>query len=278
MFDNSKCNHEKEKYCKLPNNCYLMGPTGPTGPRGPVTITVGNTQTGLPNSDAIVNNSGTNDNVILDFVIPQGPTGPIGPAGPTGPQGLRGLTGTTGPQGPQGAIGPTGPKGEPGPQGQQGEQGIVGPQGPQGPTGPTGPAAISAFGRKYDNSTNNINLQENVAQTIPLASNGPNSGIGVDTANALTINESGTYKVDYYFSGSTSQNANITVEINQNQTSIGSTTIIKDTTANVDTDFIGSSINSFATGDKITLTIESTSTVTVTPTTGTSAYLNIYKI
>ena len=125
---------------------------------------------------------------------------------------------------------------------------------------------------------NNINLQENVAQTIPLASNGPNSGIGVDTANALTINESGTYKVDYYFSGSTSQNANITVEINQNQTSIGSTTIIKDTTANVDTDFIGSSINSFAAGDKITLTIESTSTVTVTPTTGTSAYLNIYKI
>lgn len=248
MFDNSKCNQEKEKYCKLPNNCYLMGPTGPTGPRGPVTITVGNTQTGLPNSDARVNNSGTNDNVILDFVIPQGPTGPIGPEGPTGPQGLRGLTGTTG------------------------------PQGPQGPTGPTGPAATSAFGRKYDNSTNNINLQENVAQTIPLASNGPNSGIGVDTANALTINESGTYKVDYYFSGSTSQNANITVEINQNQTSIGSTTIIKDTTANVDTDFIGSSINSFAAGDKITLTIESTSTVTVTPTTGTSAYLNIYKI
>ena len=32
MFDNSKCNQEKEKYCKLPNNCYLMGPTGPTGP------------------------------------------------------------------------------------------------------------------------------------------------------------------------------------------------------------------------------------------------------
>ena len=278
LYRNEETLEPVRYYCKLPNNCYLMGPTGPTGPRGPVTITVGNTQTGLPNSNARVNNSGTNDNVILDFVIPQGPTGPIGPEGPTGPQGLRGLTGTTGPQGPQGAIGPTGPKGEPGPQGQQGEQGITGPQGPQGPTGPTGPAAISAFGRKYDNSINNINLQENVAQTIPLASNGPNSGIGVDTANALTINESGTYKVDYYFSGSTSQNANITVEINQNQTSIGSTTIIKDTTANVDTDFIGSSINSFAAGDKITLTIESTSTVTVTPTTGTSAYLNIYKI
>lgn len=252
MFDNN-CECNKDKY-KLPNGCFLMGPTGPTGPRGPASITVGITNTGLPNTNAEVSNSGTNDNVILDFVIPQGPTGPIGLQGPTGP---------------------TGPKGD---QGSQGIQGTIGPQGPQGPTGPTGPAPASIFGRKYDNSTNNINLQENVAQTIPLASNGPNSGIGVDTDNALTINESGTYKVDYFFSGSTSQNANITVEINQNQTSIGSTTIIKDTTANVDTDFIGSSINSFATGDKITLTIESTSTVTVSPTTGTSAYLNIYKI
>ena len=276
MFDNN-CECNKDRY-KLSNGCFLMGPTGPTGPRGPASITVGITNTGLPNTNAIVSNSGTNDNVILDFVIPHGPTGPIGLQGPTGPQGLRGLAGTTGPQGPQGTIGPTGPTGPKGDQGSQGIQGTIGPQGPQGPTGPTGPAPASIFGRKYDNSTNNINLQENVAQTIPLASNGPNSGIGVDTDNALTINESGTYKVDYFFSGSTSQNANITVEINQNQTSIGSTTIIKDTTANVDTDFIGSSINSFATGDKITLTIESTSTVTVSPTTGTSAYLNIYKI
>ena len=221
------------------------------------------------------------------MTCPRGPTGPRGETGATGPTGEPGEMGPQGPTGPTGEPGETGPVGPRGPagldgipgmEGPTGPTGEPGPQGPQGPTGPTGPAATSAFGRKYDNSTNNINLQENVAQTIPLASNGPNSGIGVDTANALTINESGTYKVDYYFSGSTSQNANITVEINQNQTSIGSTTIIKDTTANVDTDFIGSSINSFAAGDKITLTIESTSTVTVTPTTGTSAYLNIYKI
>lgn len=109
MFDNN-CECNKDKY-KLPNGCFLMGPTGPTGPRGPASITVGITNTGLPNTNAEVSNSGTNDNVILDFVIPQGPTGPIGLQGPTGPQGLRGLAGTTGPQGPQGTIGPTGPAG-----------------------------------------------------------------------------------------------------------------------------------------------------------------------
>lgn len=72
MFDNN-CECNKDKY-KLPNGCFLMGPTGPTGPMGPASITVGITNTGLPNTKAIVSNSGTNDNVILDFVIPQGPT------------------------------------------------------------------------------------------------------------------------------------------------------------------------------------------------------------
>ena len=44
------------------------------------------------------------------------------------------------------------------------------------------------------------------------------AGITTDTQNALTITENGTYKVDYYFSGSTNTNANVTVEIKQNTT------------------------------------------------------------
>lgn len=178
----------------------------------------------------------------------------------------------------------TGPTGVAGPQGAQGIQGLTGEQGPTGPTGPTGPAgpagtsSVAVFGRKYDNSTNTINLEANISQEIPLGSTGPSSGITTGTQNALTITENGTYKVDYYFSGSTNTNANVTVEIKQNTTPIGSSTIIKDTTANEEVDFIGSSINSFAIGDKIGLSIESTSQITVSPSSGTSAYLNIYKL
>lgn len=249
MFDNNEeCKYNNKPKIRF---CYITGPTGPTGPQGPTTIAVGNTITGLPDTQASVKNNGTLDNLILDFTIPKGSTGPIGPTGPQGKIGPIGITGATGP---------------------------TGPTGPQGPTGAQGPEKTPAFGRKYDNSTNNINLQENVAQEIPLASNGPNFGITIETQNALTINESGTYKVDYFFSGSTNTNANVTVEIKQNQTPIGSTTIIKDTNANVDTDFIGSSINSFAAGDKISLNIESTSTITISPASGTSAYLNIFKL
>ena len=67
-----------------------IGPTGPTGPQGPSTITVGTTTQGLPGSVPSVVNAGTNENAILNFVIPAGPTGPQGEIGPTGPTGPNG--------------------------------------------------------------------------------------------------------------------------------------------------------------------------------------------
>ena len=248
------CN-EKKCSGSLPRKiCYVQGPTGPTGPAGAATITIGQTTTGAAGTNASVTNSGTAENVVLNFTIPRGNTGDTGPIGPQGPQGPQGLQGNTG------AAGETGPTG------------------PTGPAGPPGTSAVATFGSKYDNATNNITLEANVSQTIPLGSTGPNSGITTGTQNALTITEAGTYKVDYFFSGSPSTNANVTVEISQNTTPIGSTTIVKDTTTNNDSDFVGSSINSFAAGDNISLSIESTEAVTISPSAGTNAYLNIIKL
>ncbi len=64
------------------NGCYIIGPTGPTGPTGPqglasAMISVASTITGEPGTDANVYNSGTEDHVQLNFVIPRGETGPI---------------------------------------------------------------------------------------------------------------------------------------------------------------------------------------------------------
>lgn len=101
MFDN--CNENKEKTrCKF---CYVQGPTGPTGPAGAATITVGTTTTTDAGSNASVTNSGTNENVILDFSIPRGSIGPTGPTGPQGNIGPIGLTGATGPTGGVAAYG-----------------------------------------------------------------------------------------------------------------------------------------------------------------------------
>ena len=251
------------------------GPTGPTGPQGPASIAVGVTTTTDPGTNASVTNVGTDDNVILNFNIPKGETGPIGPQGIPGTEGPTGPAGPAGPQGLQGIQGPPGPAGPAGPAGPQGLQGI---QGPPGPAGPAGPTAIETYGRKYNTSTDNISLETNIAQNIPLGNNGPTNNITTATQNTLTITENGVYLVEYCFSGSSSTNATLTVEVKQNANAIGSTSIVKTVTANNNTDFNSSTINSFAVGDEIGLSIKSSTAATITPANGTNAYLNIVRI
>lgn len=241
---NNNCFDNKIKKildCGKQCNCtpVIVGPTGPTGPQGPVSIAVGVTTTTDPGTNASVTNVGTDDNVILNFNIPKGETGPIGP---------------------------------------QGIPGIEGPTGPTGPTGPAGPTAIETYGRKYNTSTDNISLETNIAQNIPLGNNGPTNNITTATQNTLTITENGVYLVEYGFSGSSSTNATLTVEVNQNANAISGTSIVKTVTANNNTDFNSSTINSFAVGDEIGLSINSSTAATITPANGTNAYLNIVRI
>ncbi len=228
----------------------IPGPTGPTGPQGPATITIGRVTTGDPGTQAVVTNSGTAENVVLDFTIPTGQTGEQGPRGEQGEQGI---------------------------QGQQGIAGPAGPAGIQGPTGPTGPA-FSTYGRKYNTTTDTITLEPNVSQNIPLGSTGPTNNITTNTQNALTITQTGVYQVDYYFAGSSSAAGNITVEVKQNATPIGSSTIVKPVTVGTTSSFVGNTINNFTVGDTILLDIKSSVQATVTPSTGTNAYLNIIRI
>lgn len=267
-----QCILEEGKKCK--DKLQVVGPTGPTGPAGPATITVGNTTTGDPGTRASVTNVGTNENAILNFTIPAGVQGATGPEGPTGPTGPRGLTG---PQGSIGLQGPAGPTGPTGPAGAQGAQGVQGVQGPAGPTGPTGPS-LSTFGRKYDNATNSLNLEANIAQNVALGSTGPTNNVTTATQNTLTITQNGVYLVEYFFSGSSSVNTELTLEVKQNSVPIGSTTIEKNVTASTETDFVGSTINSFSAGDEIGLTLQSSQAATITPASGTNAYLNITRL
>lgn len=243
-----QCILEEGKKCK--DKFQVVGPTGPTGPAGPATITVGNTTTGNPGTRASVTNVGTNENAILNFTIPAG---------------LQGVTGATGP------TGPTGPTGE------RGIQGVPGVQGPAGPTGPTGPS-LSTFGRKYDNANDSLSLEASIAQNVPLGSTGPTNNITTSTQNSLTITQNGVYLVEYFFSGSSSVNTELTLEVKQNSVPIGSTTIEKNVTANTEADFVGSTINSFSLGDEIGLSLQSTQAATITPSSGTNAYLNITRL
>ena len=85
------CFKEFSLYAVLRSCAYIVvsqGPAGPTGPQGATgatgatgptgsaaTVSVGTVTTGDPGTQAAVTNSGTENNAVLDFTIPQGAAG-----------------------------------------------------------------------------------------------------------------------------------------------------------------------------------------------------------
>ena len=283
-----------------------QGETGATGPQGPAgtageaaTVTVGTTTTGDAGTNASVTNTGTAQNAILNFTIPRGETGA------TGPQGPQGETGAIGPQGPQGETGAVGPQG---PAGTAGEAATVTvgttttgdagtnasvtntgtaqnavlnftiPRGETGATGPQGTTATNEYGYKYDTTTNPITLTANTVATVPLNQTGPLNVITGATTNALTIGSAGTYKIDYFFNGISNTAGDVNLAVyNNNNLVPGSTITLNLETAN-EKNATGSIIASFTEGNVITLGLESTTGVEVTPASNTNAYLSIVKL
>ena len=115
-YDNT--NKKIDDFLKKHPYCYIQGPTGPKGETGakgdrgdigPVTIKVGTTETVSELENAIVSNSGTEKDVILDFKIPRGEKGEKGDIGIQGIKGEKGDRGDIGPQGVKGDRGDVGP-------------------------------------------------------------------------------------------------------------------------------------------------------------------------
>ena len=97
----------------------IQGPPGRDGAQGPAgeaaTISVSETVTGEPGTEAAVENVGTANAASLKFTIPRGEPGAQGPEGPAGADGQPGKQGPPGIQGPpgrDGAQGPAGPAGK----------------------------------------------------------------------------------------------------------------------------------------------------------------------
>ena len=150
----------------------LPSGSGSGQPMPATSISIGSVATGEPGSQASVTNSGSERDIVLDFVIPrgaQGTRGEVGPRGDTGPQGadgtgvrILGVRYDPGELPPSASMGDAymidghlwvwagaqsgwvsagniqGPQGEPGPQGVQGESGPQGETGSQGLQGAPG--------------------------------------------------------------------------------------------------------------------------------------------
>jgi len=211
-----------------------------------------------------------NSDYLINFVIPQGPTGPQGLpgtngiTGPTGPQGIQGVTGPTGPQGLQGITGPTGP---------QGLQGIT------GPTGATGPAnGLNAYGGKYSNTPQTINLTIGTQTQIPLANSMPNFNTTYTPANSITVTEAGTYEINYFSNVSVALGTTLTLAVRNNGTNIPATVISRILSVGVDSIYSGSVVVTLAAGAVIDMAISALLAVGVTLGSGVNATLSVKKI
>ncbi|MCI9435005.1 MAG: collagen-like protein [Bacilli bacterium] len=218
-----------------------------------------------------------NIDYLLNFVIPQGPTGPqglTGVTGPTGPQGLVGATGPTGPTGPAGApstiAGPTGPAGATGP---------TGPQGLAGATGPTGPTAgLAAYGGKYSDTAQTINLSLGTQSQIALPSNMPNLNTTYTPANSITVTQAGTYEINYYSNVSVALGTTVTLAIRNNGTNIPDTVISRVLSVGVGSIYSGSVIVTLTAGSVIDMAISALLAVGVTLGSGVNATLSVKKL
>lgn len=179
-----------------------------------------------------------------------------------------------------GATGPAGPTGPTGPEGTIGATGPIGPTGATGPTGPTGPSGTNpaVFAYKYNDEGNTKELTANQTEQVDLAINSEASGISVTLENSMIINTTGIYKIEYFFSGSISENAALVIELENNEVSINGSEISKDVIANTDTDFHGAVVIEANQNDVINIGVRANKNVTLTPAPDVNAYLIITKL
>ena len=150
-----------------------------------VTVKVNSTTTGAPGTDAQVTNSGTDENVRLNFIIPRGDKGDQGPLGPQGLQGEQGPGGPIGPPGDKGEKGESGDKGAKGDKGDTGPQGEQGPQGIQGEPGKDGTSVSvkSVSESSADGGSNVVTFTDGKTVTIKNDSKGSTGSPGKDGTN-----------------------------------------------------------------------------------------------
>lgn len=148
---------------------------------------------------------------------------------------------------------------------------------PQGPTGPTGPAAVTAYGGKYSNTAQTINLSAGTPAQIALPQNMPNLNTEYGT-NSITITESGVYEINFFSHISVSAGTTLTQSIRANGVNIASTVTQRSLSVGSISIISGNTIVSLTEGTVLDMTIYGLLALTVSLGAGVNASLSIKKI
>lgn len=284
--------------CNNIRYCCIKGPKGEKGDKGepgPSTIQIGSVETVEPYENAMVENVGTSEDVVLNFKIPKGEQGV---EGKIGPQGLIGPKGEKGDMGPQGLKGD---KGEPGPStiqigsvetinsSEEAQVINVGtpvdvvldfkiPKGEKGEPGQAGKDFVSSYGIRYSMTDTQVNLVQGVDTVILL----PEKGVAFFTEypdnNSIKIKETGVYLVSYLLCGATDEECSITMSIRANDILVPATNATSEFNAQFINNISGSTICSLQENDIVTLNAKSSKNVNIKFNGSTNAMLNLVKI
>lgn len=158
-------------------------------------------------------------------------------------------------------------------------QGPTGPTGIIGPTGPTGPAnGLNAYGGKYNNTSQTLNLAIGSATQVPLANAMPNLNTTYTPANSITVAQAGTYEINYFSNVSAAVATTITQAVRVNGTNIPSTVISRALSVGVGSTYTGSTIVTLAAGDVVDMAVSALLAVGVTLGSGVNATLSVKKL
>ncbi|MBS4961347.1 MAG: hypothetical protein KHZ62_11135 [Clostridiales bacterium] len=209
MSCNSYHSYNTDNSCKNQGGCHCCQPHPPCPPTcDNPSITIGTTTTGMAGSQAMVTNSGTSCNAVLNFTIPQGQPGTPGQAAT-----ITVGTTTTGEAGTNAIVTNTGTA----------QNAVLNFTIPRGTAGSNMPAGLAAYGGLYNGSTQTLNITAaNQYEQISLDSSMPLSNMTTG-ANGITVTQEGDYEISYSVSATGNRSVTMTVSIRNNGIVIPST-------------------------------------------------------
>ncbi len=147
------------------------------------------------------------------------------------------------------------------------------------PAGPTGPAnGLNAFGGKYSNTAQTINLGIGTQTQIALPNTLPSLNTTYTPANSITVSQAGTYEINYFSNVSVALGTTLTQAVRVNGTNIPSTVISRALSVGTSSIYSGSTIVTLAAGSVIDMALSALLAVGVTLGSGVNATLSVKKI
>lgn len=210
-----------------------------------------------------------------------GADGEIGPTGPTGEDGAQGETGPTGAT-PVVTIGTT-TTSEPGSEAEV--TSTETPDGielnftiPRGDTGPGGGGTLLAYGGKYNDTAQVLDLLIGAEEQLPLPVNMPANNVGLTPVNSLTIEISGVYEINYMFNASASLGAAVTLAVRRNAVPIPSTEERHLLAIATESIYSGSVIETLSAGDVLDIAVTAAIALSLTLSTGATVTLSVKRL